>query len=127
MGNNDTPEQNQNGETDIKKTIQKLSGQLSQKLNDYNAEGNGDESEVNKYVIGMVIKQAMKGLDDEDRSDVINNIVSGDGDNESDVSDNAGETSEQPLEDKEPTNGFNENKRYKFRKKQLTEIFSKIK
>lgn len=59
------------GEAPDKKEIQKLSGQLSQKLNDYNMD---DADELTKYVVGMILKQASKKMSDEDKQDAIKKL-----------------------------------------------------
>ena len=56
-------------DADPKKYIQQLTGKLSQKLRSFNQEE--QDSDLNKYVLGMIAAQAGKGLDDEDKKDVI--------------------------------------------------------
>lgn len=66
-------------EEDPKKFIQQLTGKLSQSLRKYN-EDNGDvDNELNKYVVGMVAKQAADGLSKEDAKEIIKKIKSNDG------------------------------------------------
>ena len=75
--NSESEIKNTDNDTDTsKKEIQKLSGELSQKLNTYNSSQQTPDSDLNKYVAGMIIKQASKGLDDEDKDDIINKIES---------------------------------------------------
>ena len=54
-------------ETDPKKYIQQLTGKLSQCLNSYNNENGEPDTELGKYVLGMLIKQGTKGMEDKDR------------------------------------------------------------
>lgn len=68
-------------ENDPKKDIQRLTGKLSQELQDYNSE-NQDDSELNKYVINMLVKQTTKHLSSDDKDDVINKIENSDEDGE---------------------------------------------
>lgn len=60
---------------DPKNEIQKITGELSQKLNDYVSQ-NQDDSETSKYVLSMIAKQASKNMSDEDKKDVIRKIKS---------------------------------------------------
>lgn len=62
-------------ETDTKKEIQQLTGKLTQKLREYNQQEN--DPDLNKYVAGMVVSQAVKPLDDDDRSKVLRKINNG--------------------------------------------------
>ena len=64
-------------ENDPKKEIQKLSGQLSQKLRTYNDEQQSPDTDLNKYVAGMVITQATKSMTSDEKAEVINKIKKG--------------------------------------------------
>ena len=64
-------------ENDPKKEIQKLSGQLSQKLRSYNDEQEKPDTDLNKYVAGMVIPQATKSMTSDEKAEVINKIKKG--------------------------------------------------
>lgn len=57
---------------DPKKYIQQLTGKLSQKLRDYN--NNQEDSDLNKYVAGMIVVQASKGLDQDAKDEIIDKI-----------------------------------------------------
>ena len=50
-------------DTDPKKYIQQLTGKLSQTLNTYNNENGEPDTELGKYVLGMLVKQGTKGMD----------------------------------------------------------------
>lgn len=65
-----------NEDQDPKKFIQQLTGKLSQSLRKYNNENGQPDVELNKYVAGMVVKQAMDGLSEEDAEDIINKVQS---------------------------------------------------
>ena len=62
-----------NEEDDPKKFIQQLTGKLSQSLRKFNEE-NGPDADLNKYVAGMIAKQAMDGLSQEDADEIIDKI-----------------------------------------------------
>lgn len=61
-------------ETDPKKFIQQLTGKLSQSLNSYNNENGEPDVELGKYVLGMLIQQGTKGMDEKDRKAIIKKI-----------------------------------------------------
>ena len=72
-GIDETPQMNDNGEeSEDKKDIQRLSGELSQKLVTYNQQQQDDE--LNKYVAGMIIPQTTKNLDSKAKQDIVNKI-----------------------------------------------------
>ena len=71
--------QGEGNEAPEKKDIQKLSGQLSQKLSEYNLD---DADELSKYVVGMILKQASKKMSDEDKEDAIKKLEGDEQDNE---------------------------------------------
>lgn len=62
-----------NEEEDPEKFIQQLTGKLSQSLKKFNDE-NGTDAGLNKYVAGMIIKQAMKGLNDKDAKEIMDKV-----------------------------------------------------
>lgn len=84
--NNDINDELQNTENDMnldnpnssspKNEIQKVTGKLSQLLNDFNNEN--EDSELNKYVLKMIVKQAAKGLNQDDKDDVLNSLENDD-------------------------------------------------
>jgi hypothetical protein len=61
-------------ETDPKKYIQQLTGKLSQSLNSYNNENGEPDTELGKYVLGMLVKQGTKGMDEKDKKEIIKKI-----------------------------------------------------
>ena len=61
-------------ETDPKKYIQQLTGKLSQTLNSYNNENSEPDTELGKYVLGMLVKQGTKGMEEKDRKEIIKKI-----------------------------------------------------
>lgn len=67
-----------NEQEDPKKFIQQLTGKLSQSLRNYNNEQPQPDAELSKYVCGMIVKQAIKGLKTEDVEDILKKIKSED-------------------------------------------------
>lgn len=61
-------------ETDPKRFIQQLTGKLSQSLNSYNNENGEPDTELGKYVLGMLVKQGVKGMDETDKKEIIKKI-----------------------------------------------------
>lgn len=64
-------------ESDPKKSIQQLVGKLSQELRDYNENQPNQDTDLNKYVAGMIIPQATSVMTDQDKNEVINKIQKG--------------------------------------------------
>lgn len=60
-------------DTDPENYIQQLTGKLSQSLKDYDDQNPG-KLDLDKYVAGMIIKQAIKGMDEGERKKVIKKI-----------------------------------------------------
>lgn len=98
---------------DPKKYIQQLSGKLSQELRKYNNDQDQPDEELNKYVAGMIIPQASKGLTDKGKKEIIGKIKKG-------VTDDVEETSTED-EFQEPMSM--ESKKYR---KNITEIMNQI-
>lgn len=65
-------------QTDPKKYIQQLTGKLSQSLRSYNEGLPQPDADLDKYVAGMIIKQAIAGLSQEDANDILNKVKSDD-------------------------------------------------
>ncbi len=61
-------------EQDPKKYIQQLTGKLSQTLQKYTDNNGQPDVDLNKYVAGMITKQAMKGLSEEDAEEIISKV-----------------------------------------------------
>lgn len=73
MMNNEMGDEN----NDPKKEIQQLSGKLSQELRNYNNDQQTPDTDLNKYVAGMVIPQATKLMTSDEKAEVINKIKKG--------------------------------------------------
>jgi hypothetical protein len=63
--------------TDPKKYIQQLTGKLSQILRKYNQSLPQPDADLDKYVAGMIVKQAIEGLPQEDVSEILDKVNSG--------------------------------------------------
>jgi hypothetical protein len=113
-------------ETDPKKYIQQLTGKLSQSLNSYNNENGEPDTELGKYVLVMLVKQGVKGMDEKDKKEIIKKINSDDsedvempedegseGGDDNSMEDESPEMNEMPME----------SKIFKVTKKQLFENF----
>ena len=85
-----------NEEEDPKKYIQQLTGKLSQSLRKYNEELPKPDAELSKYVAGMIIKQAVDGLSQEDVADIMDKVEN-DG-SEKDME----QTEQQPMGNEQP-------------------------
>ena len=102
-------------ENNPKKYIQQLTGKLSQKLRDYNESLGETDEDLNKYVAGMIVKQATKGLNDDDKKEIISKINSDD-----DSDDESKDNSDGKLDDLD--NMPMECKTIKCTKKQLSKL-----
>ena len=93
--------------SDPKKYIQQLTGKLSQSLRKYNENLPKPETDLCKYVAGMILKQTTEGLTDSEKKEIIDK-VNGGGDESTDdfdmSSDNGGDMP--PMD--EPNNMGNE-------------------
>jgi hypothetical protein len=112
-------------ETDPKRYIQQLTGKLSQSLNSYNNENGEPDVELGKYVLGMLVKQGVKGMDDNDKKEIIKKINT---DNSEELPDDEID-SDNDMEDVDDEIGSNdmnmqtESKVIKCTKKQIFESF----
>ena len=61
-------------EQDPKKFIQQLTGKLSQSLRKFNDDNGQPDVDLCKYVAGMIVKQAMNGLSQEDADEIIDKV-----------------------------------------------------
>lgn len=71
-----------NEETDPKKYIQQLTGKLAQSLRKYNQSLPQPDADTNKYVAGMIIKQATENLSPEDSKEILDKVNSGEYDDQ---------------------------------------------
>ena len=105
---------------DPKKYIQQLTGKLSQELGKYNNELGEPDTELCKYVGGMIVKQVAKNLDDSDKKELIKKI------NTTETSNDEGmeEMPEEPMDDsmEEPTEDM-PMESYILRKSDLSKLY----
>lgn len=120
-------------ETDPKRFIQQLTGKLSQSLSSYNNENGEPDTELGKYVLGMLVKQGVKGMDEKDKKEIIKKINTEDSE---EMPDDMGDDMSDEMEGQEEMTGDaipdmpddmgamqNESKVMKFTKKQIFESF----
>ena len=113
-------------DTDPKKYIQQLTGKLSQTLNTYNNENGEPDTELGKYVLGMLVKQGTKGMDEKDKKEIIKKInMNNSDDDESDLSDDT-EMPEEDLEQNVSDEMQTESKTIRCTKKQIFESFGVV-
>lgn len=93
-------------ENSPKKTIQQLAGELSQELTQYNDAQDTPDTELNKYVMNMLAKQAGKALTPKDKRKVIKKLEGTDEDLE-DMPDDGMDTQNDAPDD---NMGMNESK-----------------
>lgn len=86
---------------DPKRYIQQLTGKLSTELQKYINEGNDENGELSKYVLGMLVKQAGKSLGESDKKEIIKKL------NTTTQSDTTPESTEKEEEEpgNQPENG----------------------
>ena len=68
---------NEEGADDPKKNIQRLAGELSQALRTYNDEQQSPDTDLNKYVVGMIATQAGKNMTSDEKNEIIKKIQKG--------------------------------------------------
>lgn len=65
------------GADDPKKNIQRLAGELSQALRTYNDEQQSPDTDLNKYVVGMIATQAGKNMTSDEKNEIVKKIQKG--------------------------------------------------
>ena len=83
---------------DPKKYIQQLTGKLSQSLRNYNDGQPQADADLNKYVAGMIIKQAIDGLSPDDVQEVLSKVKSNDDMEQPQGSDDQSMGGQQPVD-----------------------------
>ena len=81
---------------DPKKYIQQLTGKLSQSLRKYTENNGQPDIDLNKYVAGMIVKQAMEGLSPDDADEIIDKVKS-----DEDFSMDNGQNPQNPPQDQQ--------------------------
>lgn len=119
--------------TDPKKYIQQLTGKLSQSLRSYNENLPQPDADLDKYVAGMIIKQAVKGLSPDDTNEILNKVKGDDSDNTQPET-NDDNNQQPPIDGGEmnnadaqfdPNMGMGESKQ-KTNKQKIDEIFNQV-
>lgn len=87
MGNEPMDDMDGENADDPKKNIQRLAGELSQALRTYNDEQQSPDTDLNKYVVGMIATQAGKNMTSDEKNEIVKKIQKG----ESMEDDNSGE------------------------------------
>lgn len=100
-----------NEETDPKKFIQQLTGKLSQSLRNYNNDQPQPDAELNKYVAGMIIKQCVEGLSQNDVQEILSKLKKDDEENieNEEMPQQDMDNNEMPMDNTEPMPPMNEN------------------
>ena len=88
--------------TDPKKYIQQLTGKLSQSLRNYNDGQPQADADLNKYVAGMIIKQAIEGLSPDDVQEVLSKVKSNDDMEQPQGSDDQTMGEQPPMDGQQP-------------------------
>lgn len=108
-------------ETDPKKYIQQLTGKLSQTLRSYNDNLPQPDVDLNKFVAGMINKQATNGLNQNDVDDILKKIKSNEADDttQQDLTDVNGNEADNFDDNEIPNESLN-------RKQMIDELFQNI-
>ena len=91
-----------NEDEDPKKYIQQLTGKLSQSLRKYNEGLPKPDAELSKYVAGMIIKQAVDGLSQEDVADIMDKVESDGNEEDAEQAEQSPIGNEQPAMSQQP-------------------------
>lgn len=111
-------------ENDPKRFIQQLAGKLSQSLRSYNDGLPSPDVDLSKYVMGMVNKQAIKGLSNKDVTDVLSKIKSDETEDDYENPDFNTEETNGSEEDIQQDDDMNQNE--SIRRNKINEIFQDI-
>lgn len=112
IDSNNEMQNNLDGEEDgPKKNIQRLAGKLSQELRMYNDEQTSPDTDLNKYVVGMVTAQAGKNMTSKEKQEIIKKIQNGEDIDDSEETDVPMEESKQNnvMDDERIGKRFNKN------------------
>lgn len=94
---------------DPKKNVQQLAGELSQALRMYNQQQSQPDTDLNKYVMGMVVAQAAKDMTSKEKDEIIKKIQNGESEENIPVEEcknNVNEINNSPMEDDEQEKRF---------------------
>ena len=76
-GGTEEPMEGEGTADDPKKNIQRLAGELSQALRTYNDEQQSPDTDLNKYVVGMIATQARKNMTSDEKNEIVKKIQKG--------------------------------------------------
>jgi hypothetical protein len=76
-GGTEEPMEGEGTADDPKKNIQRLAGELSQALRTYNDEQQSPDTDLNKYVVGMIATQAGKNMTSDEKNEIVKKIQKG--------------------------------------------------
>ena len=76
-GGTEEPKEGEGTADDPKKNIQRLAGELSQALRTYNDEQQSPDTDLNKYVVGMIATQAGKNMTSDEKNEIVKKIQKG--------------------------------------------------
>ena len=77
MGDEPMDDMGNENADDPKKNIQRLAGELSQALRTYNDEQQSPDTDLNKYVVGMIATQAGKNMTSDEKNEIVKKIQKG--------------------------------------------------
>lgn len=118
-------------ETDPKRYIQQLTGKLSQSLRIYNEQQPQPDTDLNKYVAGMITKQASEGLTKSDIDEIISKLNSpaenpdNRGEAQEMTAPNDGNPEQEPISQQQgemPMESLNRNSQ----RRQISELFQEL-
>jgi hypothetical protein len=115
--------------TDPKKYIQQLTGKLSQSLRAYNENLPQPDADLDKYVAGMIVKQAIEGLTPEDTNEILNKIKGDEQPQEEpngDMQPQQQDMGEQPMGGDMNGTDMNMGESIKHHKQKIDEIFNQV-
>lgn len=98
---------------DPKKNIQRLAGELSQALRTYNMEQESPDTDLNKYVVGMIATQATKEMTSNEKNEIVKKIQKGET-TDDDTEDNFGD--DVPMEECKQNNVLDDEKDKRYKK-----------
>lgn len=111
-------------EMDPKKDIQKQTGALSQALDQYNQEQEKPDTELNKYVMNMIGKQAGKALTPKDKKEVMKKMNTPGGADDNETAEDMEAETEMDMQDGGDDAG--ENKTFESRMKRYGRIIDEV-
>ncbi|MCD8207928.1 MAG: hypothetical protein LUD72_08340 [Bacteroidales bacterium] len=103
---------------DPKRYIQQLTGKLSQKLRDYNGSLPQPDADLNKFVAGMINKQAVQGLSQDDVKTIMDRAI--------EDSEESQQSTEEPQEPQAPNEPQTATEARIRRRQTIDELFQEL-